>query len=435
MSWSKKRKSRNEERLRPFTDYNNAGSKRHSYRKSLSWETPEPLQKELENIIYNSYISGQYTSPKSTKESKSKFRPKSTADMTTKQSDDEMMNSDKMKGAMDGLWNRRVGKRLKHSDMFRRSVSENYSPVDETPENLHFFSSNKGGREKKNMNLQGDDVDMIASTRSTTKLLNDIDEDHPMLNLPDREYQDEMIPKVVAPKANKTRHVFNGDDGSRPQFTLSGHDTDSDTGSSIHPEPLSTLLFDDMDVHSHVPKTDSSLNHAVNSTPSLTHDDLPKGLLINSSSIITPVRSEYTSITDDIDTSCVNHISPHGSPVTPHNSRFFDYNLSGDKSNKTHHPYGSPRKDIIRNEAEQLKNAEDSEHAQMEVMIMKRMRQISLTETDSLGDIAKHVMNEMEMSSDSSSSEQSVYSDNAATFLEEGQYNLKLVTEHSYLCL
>ena len=130
-----------------------------------------------------------------------------------------------------------------------------------------------------------------------------------------------------------------------------------------------------------------------------------------SSSIITTTRSEYTSITDDIDTTCLKYPSPGGSPVTPHKSFMDFYVPNEDKSDLL-----GKRKNLQLSEAEQLKNAEESEHAQMETMIRKRMRHISLTETDSLGDIAKHVVNELTTSSESSdsstSSQQSVYSEN-----------------------
>ncbi len=59
-------------------------------------------------------------------------------------------------------------------------------------------------------------------------------------------------------------------------------------------------------------------------------------------------------------------------------------------------------KDVIQSELEQLRQAEDAEHEQMELMIMKRMRQISLTESESLSDIARHVIQELESDDDAS---------------------------------
>ena len=58
----------------------------------------------------------------------------------------------------------------------------------------------------------------------------------------------------------------------------------------------------------------------------------------------------------------------------------------------------SARKEVVKSKSEELKNAEESEHAQMELTIRKRIRQISLTDTDSLGDIARHVVHEIELS-------------------------------------
>ena len=71
---------------------------------------------------------------------------------------------------------------------------------------------------------------------------------------------------------------------------------------------------------------------------------------------------------------------------------------------------GCPEKNPARVEADLLKFAEESEHQQMEMMIKKRMRQISLTESESISDIAKLMINEMENES-SSPEEQGCYSD------------------------
>jgi len=43
----------------------------------------------------------------------------------------------------------------------------------------------------------------------------------------------------------------------------------------------------------------------------------------------------------------------------------------------------------MKSEEEQLKDAEESEHAQMAGVIMRRMRQISMTESDNVVDIVK----------------------------------------------
>ena len=46
---------------------------------------------------------------------------------------------------------------------------------------------------------------------------------------------------------------------------------------------------------------------------------------------------------------------------------------------------------MMKSEEEQLKDAEESEHAQMAGVIMRRMRQISMTESDNVVDIVKQV--------------------------------------------
>ncbi len=108
--------------------------------------------------------------------------------------------------------------------------------------------------------------------------------------------------------------------------------------------------------------------------------------------IVTPNHCEYTTITDEIDCSGINYGSPSGSPTTPRQFYFgvdVDVDLYTKKSNQSMRNMGGC-------EAQQLKLAEDSEHEAMEMMIRKRMRQISLTESDSVSDIARHVMQEME---------------------------------------
>lgn len=116
------------------------------------------------------------------------------------------------------------------------------------------------------------------------------------------------------------------------------------------------------------------------------------------SPIVTPVHSEYTSITDDIDTSQLNYRSPEGSPTNLHQ---FLYGIDVDVDLYTKKP-PKKKKTKVRSmvpskyELEQLRHAEAEEHEQLENVIRKRMRQISLTESDSLGDIARHII-EMDM--------------------------------------
>ena len=112
--------------------------------------------------------------------------------------------------------------------------------------------------------------------------------------------------------------------------------------------------------------------------------------------IVTPNRSDYTTITDEIDTTGLNYSSPSTSPTTPKGSFFRGLDVDVDLYTKK----GFPEKDVIQSELEQLRMAEDAEHEQMELMIMKRMRQISLTESESLSDIARHVIQELESDED-----------------------------------
>lgn len=55
---------------------------------------------------------------------------------------------------------------------------------------------------------------------------------------------------------------------------------------------------------------------SVDETPHL-HTNVANIALLPMTPIITPLHTEYTSITDEIDTSCVNYSSPCGSPSTP----------------------------------------------------------------------------------------------------------------------
>ena len=116
--------------------------------------------------------------------------------------------------------------------------------------------------------------------------------------------------------------------------------------------------------------------------------------------IVTANRADYTSITDDIDTSSAAYHSPRGSPTTPYPCNLgVDVNLDTYTKKEQKKPQSrklSPHRVAVRSEAAQLKHAEESEHELMEIMIRKRMRQISLTESDSMSEIAKQVISEME---------------------------------------
>ncbi|VDI37874.1 transient receptor potential cation channel subfamily M member 3 [Mytilus galloprovincialis] len=101
--------------------------------------------------------------------------------------------------------------------------------------------------------------------------------------------------------------------------------------------------------------------------------------------------AEYTTITDEIDTSCMIDRSPPGSP-TSGGAFFPDGFFDPDKQH--HQKYN---KEAREKEFKKLKNAEETEHRKMEKVIRNRLRQISLDETDSISDIAKLVVTELNM--------------------------------------
>ena len=132
-------------------------------------------------------------------------------------------------------------------------------------------------------------------------------------------------------------------------------------------------------------------------------------------SIITPTRVEYTTITDDIDTSCLNYRSPGGSPTTPKPPGGFGFNMDVARYTKKELPLRS-YSESVENEARRLKRAEEEEHEEMEVALRRRMRQISLTEHDSFGDIATlFIQDVVPSSSESSVNEPTSYSDDEKT--------------------
>lgn len=104
-------------------------------------------------------------------------------------------------------------------------------------------------------------------------------------------------------------------------------------------------------------------------------------------SILTSRSAEYTTITDEIDTSCVMTHSPPRSPTSaiPYSSA----NEPGWEDVKLENP-------ASKSEKAALKRAEEMEHRKMEKVIRNRLRQISMDESDSISDIAKLVISEME---------------------------------------
>ncbi|XP_011435197.3 transient receptor potential cation channel subfamily M member 3 isoform X4 [Magallana gigas] len=102
--------------------------------------------------------------------------------------------------------------------------------------------------------------------------------------------------------------------------------------------------------------------------------------------ILTSISSEYTTITDEIDTSCVVDKSPPGSPSS--SGTFFGEGTSDVEKKRK-------QSDVVTVENVRLKNAEELQHRKMERLIQHRLRQISLDESDCISDIAKLVVSDM----------------------------------------
>lgn len=101
--------------------------------------------------------------------------------------------------------------------------------------------------------------------------------------------------------------------------------------------------------------------------------------------ILTSRSAEYTTITDEIDTSCMMTRSPPRSPTstTPYSEGPWEED--------------KPENQACISEKATLKQAEEIEHRRMEKVIRNRLRQISMDESDSISDIAKLVISEMEI--------------------------------------
>ena len=96
-------------------------------------------------------------------------------------------------------------------------------------------------------------------------------------------------------------------------------------------------------------------------------------------SLFTSLNPEYTTITDEIDTSCLME-----SPSPSATAMYFD----------------PEEKYCLNSEEKALKQAEEIEHRRMERVIRNRLRQISLDDSDSISDIAKMVVSDMDVSQD-----------------------------------
>ncbi|XP_033750310.1 LOW QUALITY PROTEIN: transient receptor potential cation channel subfamily M member 3-like [Pecten maximus] len=127
---------------------------------------------------------------------------------------------------------------------------------------------------------------------------------------------------------------------------------------------------------------------------------VPSSMVAQLTPILTSLRSEYTTITDEIDTSCMMDKSPPGSPSTA--GAFFDGKFDCGKKNSIK----------LLNENALLKQAEEVGHKRMEKVIRHRLRQISLDENDSISDIAKLVVSEMNLTEEEEHSGQEEESEN-----------------------
>ncbi|XP_050403200.2 transient receptor potential cation channel subfamily M member 3 isoform X3 [Patella vulgata] len=111
---------------------------------------------------------------------------------------------------------------------------------------------------------------------------------------------------------------------------------------------------------------------------------IPQSAVKDLTSILTPLISEYTSITDEIDTSCIKDRSPQRSPTT--SGIFFGENYPALKSKET---------PASKSEKVALKQAEEVGKRKMQKLIRHRLRQISQDETDSISDMAKLAVSEL----------------------------------------
>ncbi|XP_064619053.1 transient receptor potential cation channel subfamily M member 3-like isoform X3 [Lineus longissimus] len=126
-------------------------------------------------------------------------------------------------------------------------------------------------------------------------------------------------------------------------------------------------------------------------------DSIASHLFTPIAPILTLRGTEYTSITDEIETNCLaTQGTPPGSPTTPRPPRFVTEDIDMLDHEINRRLSIDEERDVVRNERFRLQHAEETEHQQMEHVIRNRMRQISMTESDSMSDLAKIVMSELE---------------------------------------
>ncbi|XP_059155361.1 transient receptor potential cation channel subfamily M member 1-like [Physella acuta] len=123
--------------------------------------------------------------------------------------------------------------------------------------------------------------------------------------------------------------------------------------------------------------------------------------------IFTPLIGEYTSITDNIDTSCLIDCSPPCSPGVTSSSMLSPGEVYQEERS------AADSKQL------QLKQAEEMEHHRMGSIIRHRLRQISQDERGSMSDIAKVVVAEMALKSQKQASEEEYGSEEASVVTED----------------
>lgn len=97
-------------------------------------------------------------------------------------------------------------------------------------------------------------------------------------------------------------------------------------------------------------------------------ENIPQSAAHDLSSIFNPLIGEYTSITDVIDTSCIEEHSPPCSPIPKGFTDSEGYSQVEAKMKE---------KSAALSKQQALKQAEETEHQRMESMIRQRLRQIS----------------------------------------------------------
>ncbi|KAF6019914.1 TRPM3 [Bugula neritina] len=135
---------------------------------------------------------------------------------------------------------------------------------------------------------------------------------------------------------------------------------------------------------------------------------------IEFTSVKSAIRSEYTSITDNIDTSCI-HYSPTSSPnstLSPPNR--FVYGSPGEQNEKPKFFIGmsSPEKQYAQQESEQLRDAEEDELKALGKTIERRLRQISIDDGNSMSDLAQIICKDLGTSSPTNTNDDAEECDN-----------------------